>query len=107
MNTSEYFLSKDEAYDAFQNLVASGCIRLCIHHKVKDKVLKLSVNNARECELLSKVIREAQPVFVNDIFTSWFYYPNQLDELSPTIAMAGIMYSHGIVATRMEWNRSS
>lgn len=109
MNTEEYFLSKEEAETAFQNLVASGCIKLCIHHKVanKDKVLKLSVNTPRECELLSKVIQEAQPVFVNDIYTGWYLYPNQLDSFSPTIARAEIKYYWGNVATRMGWNRSS
>lgn len=111
MNTEEYFLSKEEAETAFHNLVSSGIIKLCVHHQVKskNKTLRLSVNTPKECASLSKFFKDAQPVFVDNIYTGWFYYPSseQLGTFAPTIAIAGIVYAHGLVPSRMSWNRSS
>lgn len=109
MNTAEYFSSKEEAEIAFHNLVASGVIKLCIHHEVKNKTLRLSVNTPKECDVLSKFFRDAQPVFVDNIYTGWFFYPSQdqIGSFAPTIAIAGIIYAHGLVPNRMSWVRSS
>ena len=97
-------ISSKEASDAFNNLMVSGVIKLCLHQENKGKMNRLPLNTSQDYELMAKSIKNPMPVYVNDIYTNWYFYPTQLDELSPTIAHAVIKYHDGDVTTRMAWN---
>jgi hypothetical protein len=112
-------ITQQEAYQAFHYLVASGCVRLCVHlpDKHQQVVRRFPLDNDLYYRVLGagKDQRELM-VFIaigkdlkHDIPTSWFFYssPETIGDFAPCIALAEIRYSHRTVPTRLSWKEKS
>jgi hypothetical protein len=111
-------LTQQQAYQIFHSLVASGCVRLCVH--LPDKHQKITRRFPLDNDLYYRVLgaggspRELMVYIVagkelrHDIPTSWFFYasPETIGDFAPCIALTEIRYSHRTVPTRLTWKES-
>jgi hypothetical protein len=109
-------LTQQQAYQTFHSLVASGCVRLCVHFQDKyDKkvVRRWVLNGDLDYRVLGagKNPKERMVYIVvgkdlkHDIPTCWFFYasPETLGDFVPCIALAEVKYSYRTVPTRLSW----
>jgi hypothetical protein len=109
-------LTQQQAYHTFHSLVASGCIRLCVHMRDKydKKILRrLPLDNDLYYRVLGagQNLKERMVYIVagkdlrHDIPTCWFFYssPETIGDFAPCIALTEVKYSHRTVPTRLTW----
>ena len=109
-------LTQQQAYQTFHALVASGCVKLCVHFQDKHQkgvVRRWVLNDDMDYRVLGagKDQRELMVYIVggkdlkHDIPTSWFFYasPETIGDFAPCIALAKVQYSYRTVPTRLSW----
>lgn len=95
---TEYMISAKEADAAFNNLIASGIIKLHAYHhnyrRAKPKVTLIPMNNTHDYELAEAIFDHETIIYAGNascsVQTKWKYYPNEiLGEAGPTIGFTG------------------
>jgi hypothetical protein len=89
----EHLMSSSEAKTAFNNLVASGVLKLhaCYHSKnhfgYDGKITKLPMNNEQDFHLAGSLFDSERPhIYAANVLTRW-QFRNDLGTASPTIAL--------------------